>query len=226
MTRIDLIPPEVVEKHKARRIIGVVGAGFSVVVVILVVIYALLTGQVMLAGNRIDKIDQQNRQVQAYIEKLKPYEDRKKAVDERKTIVGKVTKNQMKWSSVLNDISMVLPSDIWLKQMTIDINPILTQKQGKTDRAAEKQTPPIKLVGYAFDHAAVARLLVHLSEIDQFRSVWLDYATEQDLSAATSSATAGGSSTSGTAAKLTVIEFQATVYLTKFSEDTKGQTTP
>ncbi|MFH1736415.1 MAG: PilN domain-containing protein [Actinomycetota bacterium] len=226
MTRIDLIPPEVVEKHKARRLIGVVGAGFSVVVIILIVIYALLTGQVIMASNRIDKINQQNKQVQAYIKKLKPYEDRKKAVDERKTIVGTVTENQMKWSSVLNDISMVLPNDVWLKQITIDINPILSQKESTTAAAAETKTPPIKLIGYAFDHAAVARLLVHLSEIDQFRSVWLDYATEQDISTSTSSTTAGGSSTAGTAAKLTVIEFQTTVYLTKFSEDTKGQTTP
>lgn len=217
MTRIDLIPPEVVEKHKARRLIGIVGAGFSVVVIILVVIYALLTGQVILASNRIDKINQQNKQVQAYIKKLKPYEDRKKAVDERKTIVGTVTENQMKWSSVLNDISMVLPNDVWLKQITIDIGPMLTQ-EGQAATSA-KPAPPIKMTGYAFDHAAVARLLVHLSEVDQFRSVWLDYATEQDISTSTSSTTAGGSSTAGTAAKLTVIEFQTTVYLTKFSSD-------
>lgn len=226
MTRIDLIPLEVVEKHKARRLISVIGAGFFIVIIIIVVLYALLTGQVMMASNRVDKINQQKKQVQAYINKLKPYEDRKKAVDERKTTVGTVTTNQMKWSSVLNDISMVMPSDVWLKQLTIDINPILTQQQSTTTSAAETKTPPIKLIGYAFDHAAVARLLVHLSEIDQFRSVWLDYATEQDISTSTSSTTAGGSSTAGTGAKLTVIEFQTTMYLTKFSEDTKGQTTP
>jgi Tfp pilus assembly protein PilN len=221
MTRIDLIPPELVEKHQARRIISVMGIGAGVVFAILVVIYLLTTGQIILANNRVDKIKAQNTQVQAYIAKLKPYDDRKKVLDERQKIIDTITTDQVQWSSILNDISMVVPNDIWLKSIKIDIAPILAAKEQAAGASTKAPAVPITIVGDAFDHAAVARWLVHLGEINQFRDVWLDYATEQALAAgATAGTTATTTTTAASASALSVIEFQTTVKLAKFSDTT------
>jgi Tfp pilus assembly protein PilN len=223
MTRIDLIPPELVEKHQARRIISLMTVGAGVLFVVLLAIYLLTTGQIILANNRVDKIKAQNTQVQAYIAKLKPYEDRKKVLDDRQKIVDTITADQVMWSSVLNDISMVVPNDVWLKSIKIDIAPILAAKTQAAGASNKAPAAPITIVGDAFDHAAVARWLVHLGEISQFRDVWLDYATETTVTTGTTG-TSGGTAT-GNGGTIKVIEFQTTVKLTKFETST-GNTTP
>jgi Tfp pilus assembly protein PilN len=230
MTRIDLIPPEVVEKHQSRRIITVLVLVFAALFGILLVVYLITLGQAMMASSRVDIIKGENTKVQKYTQKLQPYADRQKALDERQAIIEKMTADQVMWSSILNDISMVVPNDIWLRDVKMDLSDIIKAKEGGS--AASKSAipkPPITIVGYAFNHAAVARWLVHLNEINQFRGVWLDYATEQTLSS-DSSSTAGTSQTAGSAATpqpVKVIEFQTTVYLTKFSDKSETKkTTP
>ncbi len=223
MTRIDLIPPELVEKHQARRVISLMAIGASVVFGILIIIYLLTLGQIILATNRVEQIKAQNTQVQAYITKLKPYDERKKALDEQQKIIDTITANQILWSSILNDISMVVPNDIWLKSIKIDITPILAAKEQAAGASNKAPAPPIVIIGDAFDHAAVARWLVHLGEISQFRSVWLDYATETQVTTGSTGTTAG--TTTGNGGTLKVIEFQTTVKLTKF-ETATGASTP
>ncbi len=226
MTRIDLIPPELVEKHQARRVISLMAIGAGVVFGVLLIIYLLTLGQIILATNRVDKIKAQNVQVQASISKLKSYDDRKKVLDERQKIIDTIVTDQVQWSSVLNDISMVVPNDVWLKSIKIDIAPILAAKEQAAGASNKTPAPPVIIIGDAFDHAAVARWLVHLGEINQFRSVWLDYATEQAVTGSTTSTPGTSSTPAGTgAAGVNVIEFQTTVKLTKFS-DKAGTTKP
>jgi Tfp pilus assembly protein PilN len=220
MTRIDLIPPEVVEKHKSRRIIAIIVIAFAALFGISLIVYLITLSQTIMAGNRVDIIKNENTKVQTYTQKLKPYQDRKQALDERQGIIETMTADQVQWSSILNDISMVVPNDIWLKSVKFDLSEILKAKDTTAATAATAPKPPITIVGYAFNHAAVARWLVHLNEINQFRGVWMDYATEQTISASNTS-TAGTSQTGGTGAAaqpIKVIEFQTTVYLTKFKD--------
>lgn len=224
MTRIDLIPPEVVEKHRSRRIIMIMLIIFASAFGIALLVYLITMSQNIMAGNRVEVIKNENVKVQGYAEKLKPYQDRKKALDERQAIIDKMTADQVQWSGILNDISMVVPNDIWLRDIKMDLSEILAAKDSTSAAAKTAPKPPITIVGYAFNHAAVARWLVHLNEINQFRGVWLDYATEQTLSvdsSTTEGALQAGSST--TAQPVKVIEFQTTVYLTKF-KDTSATT--
>lgn len=225
MTRIDLIPPEVVEKHKSRRIIALMFMVFLVVFGVSLVVYLITLTQTIMASNRVDIIKKENVKVQSYTEKLSPYQERKKALDERTKIIETMNENQVLWSSILNDISMVVPNDIWLKDVKMNLTEIITAQKAAGAASKSEPKPPITIIGYAFNHAAVARWLVHLNEINQFRGVWLDYATEQTLTPASTtsgtSSTTGGSSASAQPVK--VIEFQTTVYLTKFKDksDTK-----
>lgn len=220
MTRIDLIPPELVEKHQARRIIGLIAIGSAVIFAILIFVYVLTLGRILIATDRVDQIAAENTKVQAHIAKLKPYNERKTVLDDRQKIVETIVADQVLWSSVLNDISMVVPNDIWLKSVKMDIGPILSAKASASATSKTVTKPPITIVGNAFNHAAVARWLVHLGEINQFRGVWLDYATEQTLAASQTTSPTGGTATSGAGSSATkVIEFQTTVKLTKFSDD-------
>lgn len=213
MTRIDLIPPEVVEKHKSRRIIAIMGLVFVFVFAVLLVVYLLTLGQAVMANNRVEVIKKENAKVEQFTQKLKPYDERKKTLDERQKIVDAMTGNQVMWSSILNDVSMVIPNDIWLIETDINIKPILDAEKS-TAAAKSKQKPPITFTGYAFNHAAIARWLVHMNEINQFRGVWLDSATETDIPPESTPLT-----TTTTAKNIRVIKFVTSAYLTKFKDE-------
>jgi Tfp pilus assembly protein PilN len=203
MTRIDLIPPELVEKQKARSIIVIISIAFAFMFGFIIFLYAVIYVQKVVASNRVDVIRQEKNKVEAATSTLKPYEERKKTFDERQDIVKKITEDQVSWSSILNNISMVIPNDVWISDFKADLGPILTAKDQKA--AAPTTSPPIQITGYALDHAAVARWLVHLSEVNQFRTVWLNSSAEKELE------------------DNKVIEFQTTVYLTKFKDSDKGK---
>lgn len=203
MTRIDLIPPELVEKQKARSIIVLMSIGFGLIFGVMIFLYAVIYIQKVVASNRVDLIRKEKQKVEVATAKLKPYEERKKTFDERQEIVKTIMEDQVSWSSILNNISMIIPNDVWLYDFKADLGPILTAKEQKA--VAPTASPPIQINGYALDHSAVARWLVHLSEVNQFRTVWLNSSAEKEVE------------------ENKVIDFQTSVYLTKFKEEDKGK---
>lgn len=202
MTRIDLIPPELIAKQKARRIIVVMSLAFGAIFTALVFLYMVLYAQMVVAGGRVTVIRDTKTQVEGTANKLKSYDERKQTLDERQKIVIAIVENQVFWSGVLNNVSMVIPNDVWLTDFTADLAPILAAKtQGTKEGSSTKPAPPITMTGYALDHTAVARWLVHLNEVNQFRSVWLKFAQEQEVEGRT------------------LVQFEVSVQLTKFAEE-------
>lgn len=226
MTRIDLIPPEVVEKHRARRFITIMGIAFAFIFIFLLIVYLLTLGQAVVMNNNVQTIKNENKKVLVFNNGLKSYEDRAKTLDSQQAILSKVTQNEVAWSGILNDISMVTPSDVWLTDIKIDLTPILTAQTATSAAAKTDLKPPITISGYALNHAAVARWLVHLDQISSFRSAWLDSAVEQDLPVSEQTGTTQAGVAAPTAQPVKGIRFQTTVYLTKFKEAGKGSTTP
>lgn len=198
MTRIDLIPPELVEQQRARRIIILMAVVFGVVVLAVAFLTGALVVQRTLVSGRLTQIQTEKGKVDGEIAKLKVYEERQKQLDEREKMVKQLSANQVFWSSILNGVSMVIPHDIWLKDLNADVSAVVKAKT--TAGAQQSQAKAtIKMSGYAFNHSAVARWLVHQSEIPELRDVWLD------------------SSESKTVGTQKLIEFQTTATLTQFA---------
>lgn len=183
MTRIDLIPPELVERQRARRIIALT----TVIFVVVLFGIAFLTGlsylQKVLVSGRLETIRIEKAKVDKSVEKLKVYEERKNLLTSREKILAGITKDQVFWSSILNGISMVIPSDVWLKTFKGDVSAALKAKETKAGAAPTVITPDITITGATFSHSAVARWLVRLSEINQFRSIWLVSSEEKEVGA-------------------------------------------
>lgn len=213
MTRIDLIPPELVERERARRIIALM----TVIFVVVLFAIAFLTGlsylQKVMVSGRLETMRIEKTKVDKEIGKLKVYEERKNLLTSREKILTGITKDQVFWSSILNGISMVIPSDVWLKTFKGDV---LALRGGGQAGAAPPTTtttttPSITITGVTFSHSAVARWLVRLSEINQFRSIWLVSSEEKEAT--------------GTTQKQ--IEFNTTATLTQFEkEKDKGAKAP
>lgn len=207
MTRIDLIPPELVEKKQAQRIILLMAAGFGVILFILAFIYGLSFIRIVTVKAEIDFLQKERARVEAAASKLKPYEARKNELASRQKLISEITADEVFWATILNGISMVTPNDVWLKDFKADISPLLqakTQATTTTGGGAQPASQPINITGFTFSHSGVARWLVRLNEINEFSDVWLVYSEEKLVDGKK------------------VIEFQTTVNLLKFKSASKG----
>ena len=90
----------------------------------------------------------------------------------RVTALTAALKHRVAWDRVLREISLVLPEDVWLTEMS-----------------ATSPTPPgaapvvvvpgaapdgLMIIGYTYSHEAVARLITRLSVLPSLSNVWLE----------------------------------------------------
>jgi Tfp pilus assembly protein PilN len=81
--------------------------------------------------------------------------------------------HRVAWDRVLREISLVLPDDVWLKELHADS----PRKPGvAASPATPSGQPPqlMSLTGYTYSHAAVARFLTRLALVPDLQNVWLE----------------------------------------------------
>lgn len=88
----------------------------------------------------------------------------------RVAALSTVLAQRIAWDRVLREVSLVLPDDVWLTNLTGQVP------------AATGATPGqgLRITGFTYSQAAVARLLARLTVIPDLSGVTLNSATEDD----------------------------------------------
>ena len=84
------------------------------------------------------------------------------------------------WDRVLREISLVLPEDVWLRNLAA-ASP--TPGAGTKPPETPAGMPPtlMTIEGYTYSHDAVARLITRLSVIPDLKNVWLVSSSRAEL---------------------------------------------
>lgn len=177
MVRINLLPREIGEKRKYERRIGYALVGGAAVYIALFAIYAILSWTVTQRSvelqSNLDLAASLNNQAEAF----RIFEDKEQDLVRRVAVSELALAQRVDWGRIANEVSLVLPSDVWITSMTGD------------------EEAGLDLVGVAVDsatdipdqgHKAVAKTLVRLSGLAQLRNIWLNssVSSEFDLGAA------------------------------------------
>jgi Tfp pilus assembly protein PilN len=87
--------------------------------------------------------------------------------------------HRVSWDRVLREISLVLPEDVWLRDMAA----VSPATPGGAVPANVVGAPPegFTINGYTYSHDAVARLLSRLAVIPDLQNVWLERSARADL---------------------------------------------
>jgi Tfp pilus assembly protein PilN len=91
----------------------------------------------------------------------------------RVTALSGALSHRVAWDRVLREISLVLPEDVWLKELHADA----PNKAGNpVSPATPAGQPPqlMTIVGYTYSHDAVARFMTRLAVIPDLKNVWLE----------------------------------------------------
>lgn len=173
--RINLLPPELHARRKTRTTFtGLVTAG----VVLLVVLGAVyVTQEVRLGGVRSTLAAQQDRNadLRAQVAELSSFRNLESEVEAKEKLIEDLTVREVRWSVLLADISLVIPSDVWLTSLTASVN------EASADEDAPSAIGQIALDGTTFEHRDVARWLTQLAKVDAFLFPYISLSARTEI---------------------------------------------
>lgn len=174
--KINLLPPEILERQRARRRTAAVVAFGLVLLLLLAGFYVL---QLLRLSEVRDDLDQQravNSQLQAQIDELQEVAALQQQLADSRELLADILSNQVFWSGVLRDISLVIPGETWLTGLT----GTLAGADTATTEVVVGQglIGSITFTGFAFDHRDVALWLSRLEDVRGFVNPWLSTSTK------------------------------------------------
>jgi Tfp pilus assembly protein PilN len=183
MRQIDLLPAAYAEKRRERRTLGlVVGAGLAVLLA-LVAWWLMLGGQISDAESELADAQDQNAQLEAQIAELQRFAELEAEVQIKELALQSVMTGDVAWPSVLTEVAMVIPGEVWLTNFTASAG--LTE--GATPVGTETApvrvsggvpTGRIQFQGGSLSMPGVSKWLIQLAETKGFSAVWLNSAAE------------------------------------------------
>ncbi len=202
MRPVNLIPAEERrgERQKARTgplvyvVVGVLGA-------ILIGLALVVTTSNSISDSKAKKkdLEAQKESLQAQSQALRNYASFASLKAQREQTVVSLAHSRFDWERVMRELTLVLPEDVWLTQVTGTVSPnvTVTDSAGDTLRGSI-QGPALALIGCGRSQDSVARLVAALHEIDGVTRVAVSK-SEKPTDTATD-ASSGGSGSGGAAA--------------------------
>jgi Tfp pilus assembly protein PilN len=202
MRQIDLLPATYAEHRRERRTLAmIIGAGL-VLLLLLVAYWFMLGGQVADAESDLAAAQQRNSQLQTQITELQHFADLEAEVQAKETALKSVMNGDIAWPSVLTEIAMVIPGEVWLTELTASAGLTEGAAPVGTETAAvrvagDRSMGRIQFQGSSLTMPGVSKWLIRLAGTRGFSAVWLNSANE----------------TQGSETESVVIEFDSTIEL-------------
>jgi Tfp pilus assembly protein PilN len=172
MMRINLLPPEILERRQAEKRIGyVVFAAFGIAAV-LAIVWMFAFVRVQGKEGDLAALQQEVQIANTQAAQLAIFEERAAELETRRATVVQALGDRREWARLYDEISLVLPSDMWIQSL------------------AAEEDAGIALNGYAVDppgdtpdtgHKAIAKALVRLADLDALYDVWLTNSSKVDF---------------------------------------------
>jgi Tfp pilus assembly protein PilN len=177
MTQVNLLPSELRAREATRRLTSVV---VIVGVLVLGLVGLFYFFQVMNLSRARDDLAAQegvNRQLQAQVNDLQRFQELQNQLEAKQALVESVSVSEVSWSTVLVDISQVIPSDAYLTSLTGSIagaTATPTPTTGGTTLIGN-----ISFTGVVRETDPLATWLTRLEQVDGWENAWMTSATEQ-----------------------------------------------
>ena len=175
MTQVNLLPPELRAREATRRLTSVV---VIVGVIVLGLVGLFYFFQVMNLSRAQDDLAAQegvNRQLQAQVNDLQRFQELQNQLEAKQELVNSVFVGEVSWSTVLVDISQVIPSEAYLTSLTGSIS-------AETAAPAPTGAPligNISFTGVVRETDPLASWLTRLEQADGWVNAWMTSATEE-----------------------------------------------
>jgi Tfp pilus assembly protein PilN len=187
MRRIELLPAVHLQERRQRRTTALIVMGGLVALALLIGYWIVLGASVANEEQRLAQVTATNQALQTDINELQRFADMDAELKERRASLATAMTGDVDWPGVLTEVAMVVPGEIWFTN--------LTASAGQTEGAAPvgTETAPVRVsqqepfgriqfTGSSLTMTGVAKWLVRLGTVPEFNALWLNTATEDELS--------------------------------------------
>lgn len=167
---INLLPKEVIDKRKAEERLAYALLVAVAVGAFLFAVFALNVVRISASERSIKRLEKENANYAVAIDEIRGFQDKQVQVEQREKLIESVSPLTFSWSKFLNDVSLIIPNDVWLTQLNSD-NGVISF-EGKAFQESTGTTD--------IGHKLVAKWLVHLGQLDQLTDVWLTTSQKEE----------------------------------------------
>jgi Tfp pilus assembly protein PilN len=175
--RINLLPPERAQQRRARQITATMVTAGLALVVLLGVVYVAQVIRLHGQTNDLHAQQQKNAALQSQIATLGQFQQLDTQLSQRTTLLKTLTQDEVRWSVVLADISLVIPSEAWLT----DFSATQGAAPAQQGAGATASLGSIQLDGITFSHLDVAKWLTRLAAVDAFTNPYLSLSSKSTI---------------------------------------------
>ena len=173
MMRINLLPPEILERRNAeRRILWVLLAAAGVAVV-LVGVFGVAYFNLDARREELASVQQQVKAAETQAAQLAIFEERAGELETRRQTVELALGSRVDWATILTEMSLVMPDDMWVQSMTVAENGGVAIEGYAVNPPGDDPDAGMK---------SIAKVLVRLADLDGVYDVWLTHSVKQDYS--------------------------------------------
>ena len=187
MTQVNLLPPDVRGRQRTRRLTMIVAGVAVVAVVLLMLVYFLQNSRLMSAQRDLQAQEATNQSLQTKISGLQQFAQLQQAVSQKQAIVSTLLSQQVLWSGVLRDLSMVIPGQLSLSSASGILSVAANPAPGAPAGTAGPSTivGNIQFQGESFDYPTVALWLTRLEQVKGWVNPWVSTASKTDVNGVT-----------------------------------------
>lgn len=164
MFRINLLPKEVLERRRYEgwyRWVIILAVGL---ILIILGVYVLLMFEVSAKNAQLQTIQESANQQKTIAEQLSVFQNKEQELQTRQDVALTALAGRVNVGQVAEDVSLVLPDEVWLDLLTINENTGIVLTAETPRNAGESNDVAYK---------SVAKTLVRLNELPELFDVWL-----------------------------------------------------
>jgi hypothetical protein len=177
--QVNLLPPEVGQRARARRVTYVTVGVLLLYVAALATVYLLKVTTVNELRAERDDLQAQVALLEARRAELQQYAQLAAQLDSRNQLLSEAMRTEISWSRVLNDLSLAFPATGSMETLAA-ASAELEAQPGAIDFGPS--VAEMRFTGYSVEHYApgVESVLVKFDEVRSFFNVYLSVAGRND----------------------------------------------
>jgi Tfp pilus assembly protein PilN len=171
MRPVNLIPPEDRRGEQAPLRTGplpYIVLGALVAILIGVSALVLANNQIAESKSEVATLESEDAAAAAKAQKLASYTQFREMSEQRVATVQSLADSRFDWERVMRELALVLPSSVWLTNLTATASPDVSVEGGGSGASLRAQVPgpALEISGCASGQDAVANFVAALKDID------------------------------------------------------------
>jgi Tfp pilus assembly protein PilN len=196
LPRVNLLPPEIAEQARLRKVQVGLGACLLGAVGVVAALYVSASHGVSSANGELQAAQQTQTQLEGQLAKYRDVTALYAQADAAKAQLRTAMWDEVRYSQVLNDLSLSIPSNVWIKNLAVapstgvgaptaasspTATPPLTQQDALAkvkEILSRASLATVTVSGVGFSHDDVASWLDSLAGVQQYSNPYFSNSTE------------------------------------------------